>query len=124
MLFSLFLLACVVAAFGCGPAVYVHPNFRPGTCYEVVAIKGGRQFIEIGCKCPDVPPIVEEPTPTPSPEPSNVKITLDDSDPILGNPDAEIVVVEFSDFQCPFCSRAANGAVAELKLSDEFMNGD
>ncbi len=33
-----------------------------------------------------------------------VKISID-NDPIIGNPNAPITIVEFSDFQCPFCAR-------------------
>lgn len=36
-----------------------------------------------------------------------VKIEIQDGDHVAGSPDAKVKIFEFSDFQCPFCSRAA-----------------
>jgi protein-disulfide isomerase len=37
-----------------------------------------------------------------------------DDDPFLGNPDASIVIVEFSDFNCGFCTRFAQDTLPQI----------
>jgi len=49
-------------------------------------------------------PTAPEPTPTPQPTPTTFKASVDD-DPSKGNEDAQVVIVEWSDFECPFCAR-------------------
>ncbi|MEK6897093.1 MAG: DsbA family protein [Nanoarchaeota archaeon] len=54
----------------------------------------------------------------------NAKAFIEDNDPVLGSPDAGVSIIEFSDFQCPFCGRAFEGTITDLKNSDYFKNGE
>ena len=46
--------------------------------------------------------------------PDRVKVSVDD-DPMLGNKDAKVTVIEFSDFQCPFCRRYWTQTLEQVK---------
>lgn len=51
---------------------------------------------------------------------SSAKYTpLQDSDHILGNESAKVTLIEYSDFQCPFCKRLYD--TAEKQIVDEYV---
>jgi protein-disulfide isomerase len=48
------------------------------------------------------------------PQPQRIEVSLDD-DPVKGSPNAKVTIVEFSDFQCPFCARFAAQTLPQIE---------
>lgn len=49
-----------------------------------------------------------------APAPSAVKVSVDD-DTVMGSDDAPVTIIEFSDYQCPFCSRFWSQTLPQIK---------
>lgn len=63
-----------------------------------------------------VPTASTTPTAAAPAEPTSATVSMDD-DAVLGKADAPVTIVEFSDYECPFCKRHYEQTYAQLKTN-------
>ncbi len=79
------------------------------------SLNAGRFSLAAGA--PAAQQVAQAPTPTaadPTPQVPAIPPTVDD-DPTLGEESAPVTVVEFTDYQCPFCGRHYTNTYGQLK---------
>ncbi|WP_114327547.1 DsbA family protein [Candidatus Colwellia aromaticivorans] len=58
---------------------------------------------------------MDTPEPAAQPIPAELTLDLNPDDPLLGSAEAKIAIIEFSDFQCPYCKRFAEQTFPPIK---------
>lgn len=84
---------------------------------------GMKSYLDKNIKMPDLGVPIEELLPYHFRQ-SQYQLEVDPNAPMWGNPEAKVTVVEFSDFECPHCRRAAfhlKPILAEFKKDIRFV---
>jgi len=59
--------------------------------------------------------VIQQPSGSPTTTGNNQRVTVSvDDDPVLGDQNAPVTIIEFSDFECPFCGRFFSNTLPQL----------
>ena len=79
---------------------------------EIESLKQGQSAIQKELQ--EIKTLLRGRVATPPPEPQNVVLSVKD-DPVKGEKDAKLTLIEFSDYQCPFCARHSRETIPQLE---------
>ncbi|NIP30380.1 MAG: thioredoxin domain-containing protein, partial [Candidatus Dadabacteria bacterium] len=81
---------------------------------KVAVEKQDEKFSKLEKSVASRPPAAAQNRPSAPGQPQTVKVSIDD-DPIKGDLNAPVTIVEFSDYECPFCKRNHDQVFTKLK---------
>jgi protein-disulfide isomerase len=105
---SLALVILVAAVIIAGSTFYSQYT----TSKRLAALEG---IIKASAGSSSVAAAVKQVEPTKAPPADPMTIPLNDSMPMLGNPNAPVTVIEFADYQCPYCGKFFKNIYPDLK---------
>lgn len=95
-------MAILLSSFVVATAILVHGG--------IIKVGNSGATVPTTATAPQAP---SQPQAAPA-QPTKGKASVDD-DPVLGNKDAKVTLIEFSDYECPFCKRHFDQTYPQLK---------